>query len=81
MPLSLRRDVLRYAHDVKTAAQLGIRKTLRCDQGSTAQQLKLRGSSSRYRVEQVLNCGCAEQWLKLIRTYVLDLNIFVIILS
>ena len=41
---------------------------------SAAQQLKLRGSSSRYRVEQVLNCGCAEQWLKLIRTYFLDLN-------
>ena len=28
VPLSLRRDVLRYAHDVKTAAHLGIRKTL-----------------------------------------------------
>ena len=28
VPLNLRRDVLRYAHDVKTAAHLGIRKTL-----------------------------------------------------
>ena len=28
VPLSMRRDVLKYAHDVKTAAHLGIRKTL-----------------------------------------------------
>ena len=28
IPLSMRRDVLKYAHDVKTAAHLGIRKTL-----------------------------------------------------